>query len=63
MNLIANQIKYGQIKAVNFIIDQLNHGYKIIIQKGIQYIMKELLIESDVAERFIRTLKPKFINT
>ena len=25
MNLIANQTKYGWIKAVNFTIDQLNH--------------------------------------
>ena len=56
MNLNANKIKYGYINAVNFIINQYNLGYKIIVQKCIPYIMKE---KSVVAERFIRTLKTK----
>ena len=43
-----NQTKYGQIKAVNFTIDQWNLGYKIIIQKCIQhkenlFLLKDLL--------------------
>ena len=39
MSLIANQTKYGQIKKVNFTIDQSNHGHKIV-----QHIMKEDLL-------------------
>ena len=31
MNQNANQIKYGYIKAVDFTIDQLNHGQKKMI--------------------------------
>ena len=41
MNLIA---KYGQIKAANFIIHQLNHVQKKMQQKCIQYITKETLL-------------------
>ena len=36
MNLIANQIKYGWIKAVTFTIDQRNHGCMIMVYKCIQ---------------------------
>ena len=51
MNSAANQINYGHIKAANFTIDQLNHGYKIMIQKYIQYIMKgSLLFLTDTLE-------------
>ena len=39
MNLIANQKKYGQIKAANFIIDQGNHFCRLIIKKCIQRIL------------------------
>ena len=31
MSLIVNQIKYWQMKGVNFTIDQLNYGSKIMI--------------------------------
>ena len=31
MNRNTNQIKYGLIKAVSFIIDQWSHGYKEMI--------------------------------
>ena len=31
MNLIANQTKYGEIKAVNFTIDQWNDFCRILI--------------------------------
>ena len=43
MNLMANQTKYGKVKVANFIIDQCNHGYKIIIWKCIHYVTKENL--------------------
>ena len=44
MNSAANQINYGYIKAAN-------HGYKIMIQKYIQYIMKgSLLFLTDTLE-------------
>ena len=42
-SLDVNQAEYGQIKGVNFTIDQQNHGYKIVIQKCIQQIMKETI--------------------
>ena len=44
MNLMANQTKYGKVNAANFIIDQWNHGYKIIMWKCIHYITKENLL-------------------
>ena len=53
MNQNANQIKYGLIKTANFIIDQLNHGQKKIIFER----------KTIIAERFIKTLKMKFMNT
>ena len=31
MNLIVNQTKYGWIKVVNFTIDQLNRGCRIMM--------------------------------
>ena len=43
-NLIANQIKYGLIKAANFTIDQWNHDQKKMTQKYIKHIMKENLL-------------------
>ena len=39
-----NQIKYWQIKAINFTIVLLNNGYKIMIQKCIQHTMKKNLL-------------------
>ena len=60
MNQIANQVKYGQMKAVNFTIDQCNHFCRVMIQKCIQHIMKEnLLLLKDPLEPY----KIKFINT
>ena len=51
MNLNPNHVKYEQIKAVSFTIDQWNLGYMIIIQKYVQYIMKEnLLLVKDFLE-------------
>ena len=41
---MANQTKYGQIKAANFITDHRNHGAKKMIQRYIQPIMKENLL-------------------
>ena len=39
------------IKAVNFLIDQINHDYKIMIQKFIRHIKKEnLLLEKDLLQ-------------
>ena len=31
MNLVTKQTKYGQVKTGNFVIDQENHGCKIIM--------------------------------
>ena len=45
MDLIANQTKYVQTKAVNFIIDWWSLGFKIIIYKYIQLIMKGSLLQ------------------
>ena len=39
-----NQTKYGQIKVVDFTIDQVSHGYKTMIQEFIQQRMKENLL-------------------
>ena len=51
MNQNANQIKYGQIKATNFTIDQQNHGQKKMTQKCIQHMVKEnLLLLKDFLE-------------
>ena len=59
----ANQTKYGQIKTVKFTIDQLNFGYRIIIQRCIQHIMKEnLLLLKDLLELLKDLLKPKSTN-
>ena len=44
MNETANQTKYGWIKEVNFTVDQQNHGFRIMIQKCIQHIVKEILL-------------------
>ena len=44
MNQTENQVKYGQIKAANFIIDLYNYGLKKIAQKLIQHKMKENLL-------------------
>ena len=39
------------IKAVNFLIDQINHDYKIMLQKFIQHIKKEnLLLAKDLLQ-------------
>ena len=37
----VDQTQYGQIKAAYFIIDQGNYGYKKVIKKCIEAIMKE----------------------
>ena len=58
MNQAANQMKYGQKKAVNFTIDQQNYACKIMIQKCNQHIMKKnLLLLKDLLE----PKKTKFI--
>ena len=59
MNLITNQTKQELIKATNFIIGQWNHDQKKMVQKCIQYIMKEnLSLLKDSLEK-----KKKFIAT
>ena len=40
----CKQTKYGWIKEVNFTVDQRNHGFRIMIQKCIQHIVKEILL-------------------
>ena len=37
-------MKYGQMKVVNFVIDQGNHGQKEMVYKCIQRIMKKNLL-------------------
>ena len=51
-----NQIKYGQIKAVNFTKDKSNHGQK---KNDIEMYSIHNKGKSVVAVRFIRTLKNK----
>ena len=51
MNQAASQTKYGQMKVTSFIIDQLNHVCRIIVQKRVQYITKEnMLLLKDLLE-------------
>ena len=51
MGIIANQIKYGSTKVVNFTIDQWDHGFKIMVLKCIHHIMnKNLLLLEDLLE-------------
>ena len=52
--LDVNQAKYGQIKAANFITEQLNHAYKQQYKNVLCYERKSV-----VAERFTKTLKNK----
>ena len=59
MNLKVSQIKYGQIKTVNFTTDQLNHGQK---KGSIETCSTNNEGKSVVAERFIRTLRTKVYN-
>ena len=47
MNQAADQIKYGQVKEVNFAIDQWKHGHKIMIEMCLAHIKGK----SAVAER------------
>ena len=54
MYLTANQTNYGQMKVANITIDQLKHGYKIMVQKFIQDNSDG---KSIVTERYIRTLQ------
>ena len=43
--------KIWQIKADNFIIDQRNYGYRIILEKCIQHLTKEnMLLLKDLLE-------------
>ena len=56
MSLIENQIKYGETNAVNFTIDQRNHGYK---KNAIEMYSKHNERKSVVCEKFIRTLQNK----
>ena len=44
MNQTVNRIKYGQMKAMSFIIDQSNDSQKKMVLKCIQHIMKENLL-------------------
>ena len=44
--------KFGWIKVANLTIDQWNHGYKTMIYKCIQHIIKKnLLLLKDLLER------------
>ena len=53
MSLITNQTKHGWMKVKNVTIDQCHHGYKIMIQKCIQHIIKEnLLFLKDLLEPY-----------
>ena len=54
MNQITNQIKYGKIKAMNFIIDQWNH-----FNIDIEMYSTHNEGKSVLAERLIRILKNK----
>ena len=55
MNLITNQTKYGQIKAANFITEELNHGQK----KYIKIYSTHNEGKDVFAEIFIRTFNNK----
>ena len=66
MSLITKQVKYGQIKVSNFTIYQESHGFRIIIQKYIQYITKIKIFKINLKEKsvvaeivIIRTLRNK----
>ena len=60
MNLIANQTKYGWIKAVNFTIDQLNHDEeKNEVEMYSMHHEGNLLLLKD----FLKPERIKFINT
>ena len=51
ISLDVDQIKYREIEVASFTTEQLNHGYKIMIQKRIQRIMKgTLLLLKDLLE-------------
>ena len=50
------QNKLWQTKVVNFTINQYNHGFKIMLQKYIQHIVKKNLL---LLKKFIGTLKNK----
>ena len=59
-SLTENQIKYGQIMAVNFTTAILKNGQKIMTLRCIQHIIKEnLLLLKDLLE----PLKIRSINT
>ena len=62
ISLNANQTKYGQIKVVNFTINQSSHGCKIIMQKCMQGNYVEMYSTQNagkcvLAERFISNYK------
>ena len=59
MNQNANHKKYVLIKTANFIMDQWNHGQKKVTEMYSTHNEGK----SVFAERFIRTLKIKLINT
>ena len=44
MSPIANQAEYERKNTVNLTTNQRNYGYKMIIQKSIQHIMKENML-------------------
>ena len=54
MNQTAKQIKYGQIKAVNFVIDQCNQFFQI---NNIEMFSTHNEGKFVIAQRFIRTFK------
>ena len=56
MSLGANQTKYGQVNAAEFIIHYCNHCIKIMIQTCIQHIMKKKLV---AAKKHVETLTLK----
>ena len=55
INQTVNQIKYGQIKTVNFRIGQLNHSRK----KNDKQMYSTHYEVKSVAERFVTILKKK----
>ena len=51
ITLVAKQTKYGQIRVVNFALDQWLHGSRIMIEERIQHITKRnVLLLKDLLE-------------
>ena len=51
ITLVAKQTKYGQMRVVNFALDQWLHGSRIMIEEHIQHITKRnVLLLKDLLE-------------